>query len=89
MHSVPLRKQKYPAEEMKAMKLFTTCSTTNRKRKEKRYEQNWKRTWEMGDENMNEFLTHLKENNRKSVQMTLDVLNERRRLEACVSNLKD
>ncbi|XP_016116554.1 uncharacterized protein [Sinocyclocheilus grahami] len=45
--------------------------------------------WEMGDESMNEFLTLLEENNRKSLQMTLDVLKERRRLEACVSNLKE
>lgn len=37
---------------------------------------------------MNEFFTLLEEKIRKSVEMTLDVLKERRRLEACVSNLK-
>ncbi|KAF4116987.1 uncharacterized protein LOC131522124 [Onychostoma macrolepis] len=64
-------------------------NSQQKEKRNKRYEQNWKRTWEMGDENMNEFLTELKENNRKSVQLTLEVLIERRRLEACVSNLKD
>uniref|UniRef100_A0A8C1PK95 Si:dkey-201l21.4 n=1 Tax=Cyprinus carpio TaxID=7962 RepID=A0A8C1PK95_CYPCA len=45
--------------------------------------------WEMGEENMSEILTLLEERNRKSLQMTLDVLKERRGLEACVSNLKE
>ncbi|XDV19364.1 hypothetical protein PO909_024848 [Leuciscus waleckii] len=41
----------------------------------------------MGERSMNEFFKLLEEENRKSVEMTLDVLKERRRLEACVSNL--
>ncbi|XP_016318418.1 uncharacterized protein LOC107670360 [Sinocyclocheilus anshuiensis] len=45
--------------------------------------------WEMGNKSMNEFFRLLEEKNRKSVQMTLDVLKERRRLEACVPNLKE
>ncbi|KAK7177182.1 hypothetical protein R3I93_001228 [Phoxinus phoxinus] len=64
----------------------------NNRQKEKRvkrYEQVLRSAWEMGEESMNEFLTLLEEKNRKSVEMTLDVLQERRRLEACVSNLKD
>lgn len=43
----------------------------------------------MGENSINEFFTILEEKNRKSVQMTLDVLQERTRLEACVCNLKD
>ncbi|KAK9971300.1 hypothetical protein ABG768_024674 [Culter alburnus] len=64
----------------------------NNQQKEKRDEQNehmYRSAWEMGDESMNQFFTNLEEKNRKSVQMTLDVLNERRQLEACVSNLMD
>ncbi|KAK7177181.1 hypothetical protein R3I93_001227 [Phoxinus phoxinus] len=64
----------------------------NNRQKEKRvkrYERVLRSAWEMGEESMNEFLTLLEEENRKSVEMTLDVLQERRRLEACVSNLKD
>ncbi|XP_048039558.1 uncharacterized protein si:dkey-201l21.4 isoform X2 [Megalobrama amblycephala] len=64
----------------------------NNQQKEKREEQNehmYRSAWEMGDESMNGFFTLLEEKNRKSVQMTLDVLKERKQLEACVSNLKD
>ncbi|ROL29788.1 hypothetical protein DPX16_0845 [Anabarilius grahami] len=64
----------------------------NNRHKEQRDEQNehmYRSAWEMGDESMNRFFTNLEEKNRKSVQMTLDVLNERRQLEACVSNLMD
>ncbi|XP_067303707.1 uncharacterized protein [Pseudorasbora parva] len=60
-----------------------------KEKRHKRYERVLKSSWEMGEESMNEFLTLLKEDNRKSVKMTLDVLKERRRLEACVSNLRD
>ncbi|KAK9970034.1 hypothetical protein ABG768_028173, partial [Culter alburnus] len=64
----------------------------NNLQKEKRdeeYEQVLKSAWEMGERSMNRFFTLLEEKNRKSIEMTLDVLNERRRLEACVSNLMD
>ncbi|XP_073692859.1 uncharacterized protein [Garra rufa] len=64
----------------------------NNQQKEKRirkYEQSFRSAWEMGERSMNQFFTLLDEKNRKSVEMTLDVLKERRRLEACVSNLMD
>ncbi|XP_077085840.1 uncharacterized protein LOC143737866 [Siphateles boraxobius] len=63
----------------------------NRQKEErdKEYHHVLKSAWRMGDESMNEFFKLLKEENRKSLQMTLDVLKERRRLGACVSNLKD
>ncbi|KAK9967161.1 hypothetical protein ABG768_001573, partial [Culter alburnus] len=64
----------------------------NNQQKEKRnkqYDQILRSSWEMGDESMKEFFTFLEENNRKSVVMTLDVLKERKRLEACVCNLKE
>ncbi|XP_051756342.1 uncharacterized protein LOC127516081 [Ctenopharyngodon idella] len=64
----------------------------NNQQKEKRnkmYKRALKTAWENGEESMNEFFTLLEEKNRKSVQMTLDVLKERVQLEACVSNLKD
>ncbi|KAK9971327.1 hypothetical protein ABG768_024701 [Culter alburnus] len=56
-------------------------------KRDKRFKRALKASWEMGEESMTDFLTLLEEKNRKSVQMTLDVLKERRRLEACVSNL--
>ncbi|XP_056316849.1 uncharacterized protein LOC130231532 [Danio aesculapii] len=58
------------------------------KRTEK-YEQKFRSAWEMGERSISEFFTLLEEKNRKSVQMTLDVLKERRRLEACVCNLTE
>ncbi|KAK7171233.1 hypothetical protein R3I94_001234 [Phoxinus phoxinus] len=64
----------------------------NNRQKEERSKQCdhiYRSAWEMGERSMNEFFKILKEKNRKSVEMTLDVLQERRRLEACVSNLKD
>ncbi|XP_067297291.1 uncharacterized protein [Pseudorasbora parva] len=63
----------------------------NNQQKEKRDEEYscvLKSSWEMGERSMKEFFTLMEEKNRKSVKMTLDVLKERRRLEACVSNLK-
>ncbi|XP_026064138.1 uncharacterized protein LOC113047096 [Carassius auratus] len=62
----------------------------NNRQKEERdeeYEHTFRTSWEMGEKSMNRFFTLLDEKNRKSVQMTLDVLKERRRLEACVNNL--
>ncbi|XP_051743127.1 uncharacterized protein LOC127508792 [Ctenopharyngodon idella] len=55
----------------------------------KKYEQNFRTSWEMGDESMKELFKLLEEKNRKSVKMTLDVLKERKQLEACVENLMD
>ncbi|XP_016115932.1 uncharacterized protein [Sinocyclocheilus grahami] len=63
----------------------------NRKKEEKdeEYEQLFKSSWEMGEKSTKELLMLLDEKNRTSLHMTLDVLKERRRLEACVSNLKE
>ncbi|KAL0149138.1 hypothetical protein M9458_055570, partial [Cirrhinus mrigala] len=60
-----------------------------KEQRDQRYRRVLKSSWEMGEESMSEFMNLLNENNRKSLQMTLDVLKERSRLEACVSNLKD
>ncbi|XP_039537236.1 uncharacterized protein LOC120485501 [Pimephales promelas] len=59
-----------------------------KQKRDKKYEQTFRSAWGMGEESMNEFFKLMEEKNRKSVQMTLNVLQERRRLEACVSNLK-
>lgn len=66
--------------------LFNNQQKEERKQKHMR---TLKTYWEMGEESMNEFFTLLDEKNRKSVQMTLDVMKERIQLEACVSNLVD
>ncbi|TRY57744.1 hypothetical protein DNTS_012022 [Danionella cerebrum] len=55
----------------------------------KKYQWALKSSWDMGDHSMNAFFSILEETNRKSVQMTLDVLKEQTRLEACISNLCD
>lgn len=63
----------------------------NNQQKEIRHERNLcvlKSAWELGEVSMNEFLTLLETMNRKSVQMTLDVLKERRQLETSVSDLR-
>ncbi|XP_073692617.1 uncharacterized protein [Garra rufa] len=60
-----------------------------KEKRNKRYKRVLKSVWEMGDKSMDEFFTLMDEKNRKSVEMTLDVLKERRRLEACVSNLRE
>ncbi|XDV19352.1 hypothetical protein PO909_024836 [Leuciscus waleckii] len=59
-----------------------------KEKRDKQYEEILRSSWEMGEQSMNDLLKLLEEKNRKSVQMTLDVLKERRRLEACVSNLR-
>ncbi|KAG1937926.1 uncharacterized protein LOC120461215 [Pimephales promelas] len=59
-----------------------------KQKRDKKYNQGLRSAWGMGEESMNELLTLMDVKNRKSVEMTLDVLKERRRLEACVSNLK-
>ncbi|XP_073699859.1 uncharacterized protein [Garra rufa] len=55
--------------------------------RDEQYESKYRSAWEMGENSMNQFFTLLQENSRKSVEMTLDVLKERRRLDACVNNL--
>ncbi|XP_039537216.1 uncharacterized protein LOC120485489 [Pimephales promelas] len=59
-----------------------------KQKRDKKYNQGLRSAWGMGEESMTELLTLMDVKNRKSVEMTLDVLKERRRLEACVSNLK-
>ncbi|XP_048039602.1 uncharacterized protein LOC125264383 [Megalobrama amblycephala] len=61
----------------------------HKEKRDKRYERVLKASWEMGDESMDKFLKLVEERNRKDVQMTLDVLKERKQLEARVSNLMD
>ncbi|KAL1250577.1 hypothetical protein QQF64_018373 [Cirrhinus molitorella] len=62
----------------------------NNRQKEDRdeeYEDTYRSSWEMGEKTINRFFTVLDKKNRKSVEMTLDVLKERTQLEACVNNL--
>ncbi|XP_051565724.1 uncharacterized protein LOC127447719 [Myxocyprinus asiaticus] len=66
--------------------LFNNCQ---KEKRDKRYKRVFKSAWELGEESMDELLSLLEENNRKSVQMTLEVLKERKRLEACISNLNE
>ncbi|KAI4874504.1 hypothetical protein NFI96_007689, partial [Prochilodus magdalenae] len=64
----------------------------NNRQSEKRtqqYEHNFKSSWEMGERSMEEFLEFLKSRQRKSVTLTVSVLNERMQLEACVESLKE
>ncbi|XP_056318537.1 uncharacterized protein LOC130232583 [Danio aesculapii] len=64
----------------------------NNRQKEKReeeYEHMIRSAWEMGERSINKFFTVMEEKNRKSVQMTLEVMKERTRLDAFVCNLKD
>ncbi|KAF4115336.1 hypothetical protein G5714_002825 [Onychostoma macrolepis] len=62
-------------------------SNQQKQQRDEEYEHIYRSSWEMGERSMNQFFTLLGRMNRKSVQMTLDVLKERRRLEACVNNL--
>ncbi|KAI4882928.1 hypothetical protein NFI96_030636 [Prochilodus magdalenae] len=62
----------------------------NNRQSEKRttkYEQNFKSSWEMGERGMKRFFEFLKSRQRKSVTLTVSVLNEREQLEACVKSL--
>ncbi|KAI4895671.1 hypothetical protein NFI96_003861, partial [Prochilodus magdalenae] len=54
-----------------------------------RYEQVSRSAWEMGERSMGEFFEFLKSRQRKSVTLTVSVLNERMQLEACVESLKE
>ncbi|KAI4901116.1 hypothetical protein NFI96_007966, partial [Prochilodus magdalenae] len=53
------------------------------------YEHRFKSSWEMGERSIEEFLEFLKSRHRKSVTLTVSVLNERMQLEACVESLKE
>ncbi|XP_067298044.1 golgin subfamily A member 6-like protein 1 [Pseudorasbora parva] len=85
----PIKIEEIPCRRDKDKPVYFLFNNRQKEKRHKRYERVLKSSWEMGEESMNEFLTLLKEDNRKSVKMTLDVLKERRRLEACVSNLKE
>ncbi|KAI4887136.1 hypothetical protein NFI96_030940 [Prochilodus magdalenae] len=64
----------------------------NNRQSEKRttkYEQNFKSSWEMGERGMKRFFKFLKSRQRKSVTLTVSVLNEREQLEACVESLME
>ncbi|XP_068078931.1 uncharacterized protein isoform X2 [Danio rerio] len=64
----------------------------NNRQEEKKddvYEHVFRSAWEMGERSINEFFKILEEKNRKSLQMTLEVMKERTRLDACVCNLKE
>ncbi|KAG9259757.1 hypothetical protein AMEX_G27295, partial [Astyanax mexicanus] len=48
-----------------------------------------KMAWEMGEDNLEEFSEFLKSRERKSLTLTVNVLEERMQLEACVQSLKE
>ncbi|KAI4901117.1 hypothetical protein NFI96_028926, partial [Prochilodus magdalenae] len=54
-----------------------------------KYEQNFKSSWETGERGMKQFFEFLKSRQRKSVTLTVNVLNERKQLEVCVLNLME
>ncbi|KAK7177190.1 hypothetical protein R3I93_001236 [Phoxinus phoxinus] len=85
-----IKKAQIPCRrDVKKIPVHFSFSNKQKEKKDKQYEEILRLSWEMGKESMNDFLKLLEEKNRKSVEMTLAVLQERRRLEACVSNLKD
>ncbi|KAI4903535.1 hypothetical protein NFI96_007163 [Prochilodus magdalenae] len=53
------------------------------------YEHRFKSFWEMGERSMEGFCEFLKSRQRRSVTLTVSVLNERMQLEACVESLKE
>ncbi|KAI4892668.1 hypothetical protein NFI96_006772, partial [Prochilodus magdalenae] len=55
----------------------------------KKYEYVYKSAWEMAAGSIAEFFEFLKSQQRKSVTLTVSVLNERIQLEACVESLKE
>ncbi|KAL1277226.1 hypothetical protein QQF64_023899 [Cirrhinus molitorella] len=59
-----------------------------KQKREKWYKQVLMSSWTMVDGSMSEFFTFLEEKNRKSVKITLDVMKQRKQLEACVFNLR-
>ncbi|KAI2647919.1 Myosin type-2 heavy chain 1 [Labeo rohita] len=60
----------------------------NNQQKEKRGHA-YKSEWKIGKKSIKKFLTLLSENNRKSLQMTADVLKQPKQLEACIFNQMD
>ncbi|KAG7330587.1 hypothetical protein KOW79_006809 [Hemibagrus wyckioides] len=66
--------------------LFNNRQTEKRIKKYNRFLQT---AWEQTEDSLNDFFASLKEQNRKSLEQTENVLTESKRLEACISNLKD
>ncbi|RXN17071.1 septin -like protein [Labeo rohita] len=73
---------------MKEQPVHLLFNNRQKDQRDEQYKSQYKSAWKMGEESMEAFFKLLEENNRKSVVMTLDVLKERRRLDACVKNLK-
>uniref|UniRef100_A0A8C2D392 AIG1-type G domain-containing protein n=1 Tax=Cyprinus carpio TaxID=7962 RepID=A0A8C2D392_CYPCA len=69
--------------------VYVLFNNQQKVQRDQKYQRALKSAWEMGEESINELFTLLDEKNRTRVQMTLNVLKERRQLEACVSNLVD
>ncbi|XDV19360.1 hypothetical protein PO909_024844 [Leuciscus waleckii] len=85
-----IKKAQIPCRrDVKKLTLHFLFNNQQKEKRDKKYEEILRSSWEMGEESMNDFFKLLEQKqNRKSVQMTLDVLKERRRLEACVLNLR-
>ncbi|KAM9501344.1 uncharacterized protein Hap1MRO34_010197 [Clarias gariepinus] len=58
-------------------------------RRIKKYNRALQTAWELTEESLNDFFDSLKEQNRKSLKQTEEVLKESKRLEACITNLQD
>ncbi|XP_047012476.1 uncharacterized protein LOC124628290 isoform X1 [Ictalurus punctatus] len=66
--------------------LFNNCQAEKRN---PTYNRVLQTAWEQTEDSLNVFFSSLKEENRKSLEQTESVLKESKRLEACISNLKD
>ncbi|XP_016403563.1 uncharacterized protein LOC107736714, partial [Sinocyclocheilus rhinocerous] len=85
-----IKKAQIPCrKDGKKQPVYLLFNNQQKEKRHKQYDQILRSSWEMGEESINEFFTLLKEKNRKSVVMTLDVLKEQKQLEACVDNLKE
>ncbi|KAI4884679.1 hypothetical protein NFI96_024953, partial [Prochilodus magdalenae] len=61
----------------------------NTQKQKIKYEQVSKSSWEIGESSLKFFFEFLKSRQRKSINLTVRVLNERMKLEACVESLKE
>ncbi|XP_017539892.1 uncharacterized protein LOC108412406 [Pygocentrus nattereri] len=71
--------------------LFNNCQSERQKdtKQKKASQRVFKSSWEMGEESMEDFFESLKSQQRKSITMTLSVLEKRAQVEACVQSLKE
>ncbi|KAL7841177.1 hypothetical protein SRHO_G00248680 [Serrasalmus rhombeus] len=71
--------------------LFNNCQSERQKdtKQKKGSERVFKSSWEMGEESMEEFFGFLESGKRKSLNQTVDVLEKREQLQACVQYLKE